>query len=93
MLDYGTIYVYDLILTSFKSLCTCIAYGKRSDFNSRTVGGASVSRLYRYIGIVAVVMRRRRIFPCLFERHAADFHHGESADFYVRTYCTIAGMP
>ena len=83
MLDYWTIYVYDLILARFESLCACIAYGKRSDFNSRTVSSASVSCLYGYIGIVAVVMRRRRIFPRLFKRHAADLHHGESADFYI----------
>lgn len=93
MLNHWTVYIYDLILACFESLYTGIAYRKRSDFNSRTIRSTSVSRLYGYVSIIAVVMRRRRILPCFFERHAADFHHGEGADFYIRAYGTVAGMP
>ena len=92
MLNNRTVDIYYLILACFESLCACIAYRKRSNFNGRTVSSASVPRLYRYIGIIAVVMRRRRILPCFFKCHAADLHHRKSADFYIRAYCTIAGM-
>ena len=93
MLNNRTVDIYYLILACFESLCTCIAYRKRSNFNGRTVSRASVPRLYGHVGIIAVVMRGRRILPCFFERHAADLHHGEGTDFYVRAYGTVAGMP
>ena len=93
MLNNRAVYIYDLILACFESLRAGIAYRKRSYFNGGTVSRASIPRLYGHVGIIAVVMRGRRILPCFFERHAADLHHGEGADFYVRAYGTVAGMP
>ena len=59
MLNNRAVYIYDLILACFESLCAGIAYRKRSDFNGGTVSRASIPRLYGHVSIIAVVMRGR----------------------------------